>query len=62
MTTPVSDIAMIFITNVEPMLAPNVRLGMIHAIDKQAIVDRLLRGYGVPIDTLEAPDRTHIKH
>ena len=27
-----------------------------HAIDKQAIVDRLLRGYGVPIDTLQAPE------
>ena len=26
-----------------------------HAIDKKAIVDRLLSGYGVPIDTLEAP-------
>ena len=27
-----------------------------HAIDKEAIVKRLLRGYGVPIDTLEAPE------
>ena len=27
-----------------------------HAIDKKAIVDRLLLGYGVPIDTLEAPE------
>src|SRR5216683_2317823 len=26
-----------------------------HAIDKKAIVDRLLKGYGVPIATLEAP-------
>ena len=54
-TTPVSDIAMIFITNVAPMLDKNVRLGLIHAVDKQLIVKKLLRGYGVPIDTLEAP-------
>jgi peptide/nickel transport system substrate-binding protein len=53
--TPISDIAMIFINDVEPMLDKNVRLAMNHAIDKKAIVDRLLRGYGVPIDTLEAP-------
>jgi peptide/nickel transport system substrate-binding protein len=53
MTTPVSDIGMIFITNVEPMLDKNLRLALHHAIDKKALVDRLLRGYGVPIDTLE---------
>ncbi|MEX2318815.1 MAG: ABC transporter substrate-binding protein, partial [Bauldia sp.] len=53
--TPISDIAMIFINDVDPMLDKNVRLAMNHAIDKKAIVDRLLRGYGVPIDTLEAP-------
>ena len=28
----------------------------IMAIDKKAIVERLLRGYGVPIETLEAPE------
>jgi dipeptide transport system substrate-binding protein len=54
-TTPVSDIAMIFITNTEPMLNEKLRLALHHAIDKKAIVERLLRGYGVPIDTLEAP-------
>jgi peptide/nickel transport system substrate-binding protein len=54
-TTPVSDIAMIFITNIEPMLNEKLRLALHHAIDKKAIVERLLRGYGVPIDTLEAP-------
>jgi len=54
-STPVSDIGMIFITNIPPMLDKNVRLALHHAIDKKAIVDRLLRGYGVPIDTLEAP-------
>jgi peptide/nickel transport system substrate-binding protein len=52
---PVSDIGMIFITNVESMLDSNARLAMIHSIDKKAIVDKLLRGYGRVIDTLEAP-------
>ncbi|MDH6231902.1 peptide/nickel transport system substrate-binding protein [Mesorhizobium soli] len=54
--TPITDIGMIFITNVDVMLDKNVRLAAHHAIDKKAIVDRLLRGYGVPIDTLEAPN------
>ncbi len=53
--TPISDIGMIFINN-EGKLDKNVRLAAHHAIDKQAIVQRLLRGYGVPIDTLEAPE------
>ena len=57
MVTPVSDIGMIFISNTSPaMLDKNVRLAAIHAIDKAAIVKRLLRGYGVPIATLEAPE------
>ena len=55
LTKPVSDIAMIFITDIDPMLDRNVRLAANHAIDKKAIVDRLLKGYGVPISTLEAP-------
>ncbi|BCH23849.1 ABC transporter substrate-binding protein [Mesorhizobium sp. L-8-3] len=54
--TPITDIGMIFINNVDVMLDKNVRLAAHHAIDKKAIVDRLLRGYGVPIDTLEAPE------
>ncbi len=54
-TKPVSDIAMIFITDIDPMLDRNVRLAANHAIDKKAIVERLLKGYGVPIATLEAP-------
>ncbi len=54
-TTPVSDIGMIFITNVAPMLDANVRHAMVMAVDKKLLVDKLLRGYGVPIDTLEAP-------
>jgi peptide/nickel transport system substrate-binding protein len=57
LTTPVSDIGMIFINSkYENVLTKDIRLAAHHAIDKQAIVKRLLRGYGVPIDTLEAPD------
>jgi peptide/nickel transport system substrate-binding protein len=52
---PVSDIGKIFISNREPMLDKNVRLAMIHAIDKESIVDKLLRGYGTVIHTLQAP-------
>lgn len=55
-TTPVSDIGMIFLNDIEVMTDPNVRKAAAHAIDKKAIVDRLLRGYGVPIDTLQAPE------
>jgi peptide/nickel transport system substrate-binding protein len=47
---------MIFINNIDAMLDKNVRLAACHAIDKKAIVKKLLRGYGVPIDTLEAPE------
>ncbi|UFZ01678.1 ABC transporter substrate-binding protein [Bradyrhizobium ontarionense] len=54
-TQPISDIGMIFLTDIDPMLDRNVRVAANHAIDKKAIVEKLLRGYGVPIDTLEAP-------
>jgi len=54
--TPVSDIGMIFITDVEPMLDKRVRLAAATSIDKKALVDRLLRGYGVPLDTLQTPE------
>jgi len=54
--TPISDIGMIFLNDVDVMLDKNVRLAANHAVDKQAIVKRLLRGYGVPIDTLETPE------
>lgn len=57
-STPITDIGMLFINNVGVMLDKNVRLAAHHAIDKRAIVDRLLRGYGVPIDTLETPEYT----
>ncbi len=54
--TPISDIGMLFINNIEVMNDKNVRLAAHHAIDKEAIVKRLLKGYGVPIDTLETPE------
>lgn len=54
--TPVSNIGMIFLNDIDVMLDPNVRKAAVAAIDKQAIVDRLLSGYGVPIDTLETPE------
>jgi peptide/nickel transport system substrate-binding protein len=53
---PITDIGMIFITNVDPaMLDENVRLAAIHAIDKEIIAKKLLRGYATPIETLDAP-------
>ena len=54
-TTPISDIAMIFINDVEPMTDPNVRRAAVMAIDKDAIVKRLLRGYGKVVHTLQTP-------
>jgi peptide/nickel transport system substrate-binding protein len=35
------------------MTDPNVRMAAAYAIDKQTIIDRLLSGYGVKIDTLQ---------
>jgi peptide/nickel transport system substrate-binding protein len=55
---PISDIGMIFINDVDPMLDANVRQAMALAIDKQTIIDRLLSGYGVPIHTLQTPEYT----
>lgn len=55
-TTPVSDIAMIFLNDVEPMTDPNVRKAAAMAIPKDVLIERLLSGYGVPIDTLQAPE------
>ena len=52
--TPVSDIAMIFFNDVAAMTDVNVRRAAVMAVGKKAIVDRLLRGYGVPIETLLA--------
>lgn len=52
---PITDIGMIFLNDIDVMTDKNVRLAAHHAIDKQLIIDRLLRGYGVPLSTLEAP-------
>ncbi|MBM3483656.1 MAG: peptide ABC transporter substrate-binding protein [Alphaproteobacteria bacterium] len=53
---PVSDVAMIFFNDVAPLEDPNVRKAMVLSVDREAIVQRLLRGYGVPLYTLEAPE------
>ena len=53
---PISDIGMIFLHDIEAMTDPNVRMAAALAIDKKLIIDRLLSGYGVPIDTLQTPD------
>jgi peptide/nickel transport system substrate-binding protein len=55
-TTPISDIAMIFLNDIDVMTDPNVRKAAAHAINKPLIIERLLSGYGVPIDTLQTPD------
>lgn len=52
---PVSDIGMIFFNDVDAMTDPNVRKAAVMAVDKNAIVDRLLSGYAVPIDSLQTP-------
>ena len=54
-SSPITDIAMFFITSTEPMLDENVRKAAVHAVDKEAIVKRLLRGYGKVVDTLQVP-------
>ena len=53
---PISDIGMIFLNDIEVMTDPNVRKAAAHAIDKTLIIDRLLSGYGVAIDTLQTPE------
>lgn len=52
---PISDIGMIFLNDIDAMTDPNVRKAAAHAINKQVIIDRLLSGYGVKIDTLQTP-------
>ena len=51
---PVSDIGMIFLTNVEPMTYDKVRMALAMAIDKKGIANKLLKGHVTPIDTLQA--------
>ena len=53
---PISDIGMIFLNDIDVMLDPNVRMAAAHAINKPLIIERLLSGYGVAIDTLQTPD------
>ncbi len=53
--TPVSDIGIIFLSNKGVMQDANVRKAAAHAIDKKAIVQQLMRGYAVPVDTMQAP-------
>ena len=55
-TTPISDIAMIFLNDIDPMLDDNVRKAAAMSVPKQLLIDRLLSGYGVPIDTLQTPE------
>jgi peptide/nickel transport system substrate-binding protein len=55
LAAPISDIGMIFLNDIEVMTDPNVRMAAALSIDKQAIIDRLLSGYGVKIDTLQTP-------
>ncbi len=55
-TTPVSDIAMIFLNDVEPMLDENVRKAAAMSVPKDLLIDRLLAGYGVPISTLQTAE------
>ncbi len=54
-SAPVTDIGMIFLTNVEPMLDVKVRRALAMSINKKALTDKLLRGAARPIDTLQAP-------
>ena len=56
--SPISDIGMIFLNDIEVMTDPNVRKAAAHAIDKPLLIERLLSGYGVPLDTLQTPDYT----
>ncbi len=56
--TPISDVGLLFVNDIGVMKDRNVRLATHHAIDKQKLVDELLNGYGVPIDTLQTPEYT----
>ena len=52
----VSDIGMVFFNDIDVMLDANVRKAAVMSVDKKLLVDRLLRGYGLPLDTLETPE------
>ncbi|MDW6024679.1 ABC transporter substrate-binding protein [Mesorhizobium sp. BAC0120] len=52
----ISDIGMIFFSPRDAITDANVRKAAVMSVDKKLLVDRLLRGYGLPIDTLETPE------
>ena len=52
----ISDIGMIFFNDIDVMKDANVRHAAVMSVDKKLLVDRLLRGYGLPLDTLETPE------
>ncbi|MBN9006061.1 MAG: peptide ABC transporter substrate-binding protein [Rhizobiales bacterium] len=53
---PIADVALIFVNNEGAFADENVRRAAVFAIDKKAIVERLLRGYAKPLGTLLAPE------
>ena len=53
---PVSDVVHFFINDVEPMLDENVRLALNLAIDREALVEFILLGMGVPLYGLQCPE------
>jgi peptide/nickel transport system substrate-binding protein len=53
--SPITDVSVLFFNNESVMADENVRLAAVHAVDKKSIVERLLRGYATPVDTLLAP-------
>jgi peptide/nickel transport system substrate-binding protein len=53
---PVADMAQIFLNpRFEPFKKEEVRLAVHHAIDKKAIVEKVLLGFGMPLSLTEAP-------
>lgn len=52
---PIAEIALVAFNDIGPMKDANVRRAAQYAVHKPAIVERLLKGYGVPIDSLEPP-------
>lgn len=53
---PVADMAQIFVSpRFEPFQKEEVRLAVHHAIDKKAIVEKVLLGFGNPMSSTEGP-------
>ncbi len=53
---PVSDVVHFFINDVDPMLDENVRLALNYAIDREALVEFVLEGMGIPLYGLQTPE------